>query len=87
MWWDRLGVAPVRPEDADDSWHAAELTLKSVNQLERAVKAAGNAGAVGWWVTPWAPTPKGHQATIKVFFAKRTHAKNFQTHPPISQRR
>jgi hypothetical protein len=87
MWWERLGVAPIRPQDADDSWHSAELTVKSVSLLERAVKASGGAGAVGWWVTPWENTPKGPQATLTVYFAKRTHAKNFQANPPISQKR
>jgi hypothetical protein len=87
MWWERLGVAPVRPQDADAGWHHADLTLKSVTQLERAVKAAASAGAVGWWVTPWQATPKGYQATMTTYFAKRTHAKNFQEHPPISQKR
>jgi hypothetical protein len=87
MWWERLGVAPVRPQDAEDGWHNAELTVKSVSLLERAVKAAGGAGAVGWWVSPWENTPKGPHATLTVYFAKRTQAKNFQANPPISQKR
>ena len=87
MWWERLGVAPVRPQDADDNWHSAELVLKSVNQLERAIKSAAGAGAVAWWVTPWENTAKGAQAILTVYFTKRTHAKNFQARPPIAQKR
>ncbi len=87
MWWERFGVAPVRPEEADAGWHRVDLTIRSLSLLERALKGAAGAGAVGWWAGPWQPTQKGHQATLSVYFAKRTHAKAFEANPPVSQRR
>ncbi len=87
MWWERFGIAPVRPGQAAEDWHSVDLTVKSVSLLERALKGATGARAVGWWVTPWEQTPKGHQATLTVYFGKRAHAKAFASNPPISQRR
>lgn len=87
MWWERFGLAPVRPEEVDAAWHRVDLTVKSLSLLERALKGAVAGGAVAWWAGPWQQTAKGHQATLSVYFAKRTHAKSFETNPPISQRR
>lgn len=87
MWWERFGVAPVRPEAAEAGWHSVELTLKSFNNLEKAVKSAVAAGAVGWWLSPWTLTAKGNRATLTVFFAKRRPAREFEADPPVSQRR
>ncbi len=87
MWWDKLGVTPIRPDEAaKKKWFGAEITLKSVAHLEKTVKAAGEKGAVGWWATPWMATDKGLQATITVYFAKRQPAQAFQDHPPPAPR-
>jgi len=82
MWWERFGVAPVRPEDADRGWHKAELVLRQLTQLEKVVRAAGAARSIGWWLGPWQPAPKGHEAVITFYFQKRTEKDGFLDRPP-----
>lgn len=82
MWWERLGVAPIRPGDAEKSWQGASLALSQVTQLEKAVKAASAAKAVGWWLGPWQPAAKGYRATLTVYFAKKNQAAAFLAKPP-----
>lgn len=84
MWWERFGVAPVRPEDAKKAWHKADLVLRELTQIEKALKAAGNAKAVGWWLGPWQPATQGHQAVITLFFERRNQAEGFLSKPPVS---
>ena len=82
MWWERLGVAPIRPGDAQKTWQGANLALSQLTQLEKAVKAASAAKAVGWWLGPWQPAAKGHRATLTVYFAKKNQAEAFLVKPP-----